>query len=231
MNGRILLDTNIVIALFASDAAVLKRLAGAEAVFVPSIVLGELYFGAHKSVHVEANLERIDAFASASTILACDEHTARIYGQIKYALRAKGRPIPEHDIWIASLGQQHHLTLATRDRHFEEIETLTYERWWIAILWRFKVFSKAGAAPVVVGLKDRLSDMAVSWTTLPTAGEERLPMLVFEKDADPAAVGYELRVYTVDEVTGEETDLGYCWNRIEKYLIDEPLSRRRKLLL
>jgi tRNA(fMet)-specific endonuclease VapC len=60
MNGRFLLDTNIVIALFAKEIAVQQRLSNADEVFVPSIVLGELYYGARKSVHVEANIKRIE---------------------------------------------------------------------------------------------------------------------------------------------------------------------------
>lgn len=44
MSGRFLLDTNVVIALFAGDAAVQQHLEQAEEVFVPGIVLGELYF-------------------------------------------------------------------------------------------------------------------------------------------------------------------------------------------
>jgi len=43
MNGRFLLDTNIVIALFADDDLVIEFLSDAPDVFIPSIVLGELY--------------------------------------------------------------------------------------------------------------------------------------------------------------------------------------------
>lgn len=49
MGGRFLLDTNIVIGLFAEDTLVTERLAQAEAVFIASITLGELYYGARKS--------------------------------------------------------------------------------------------------------------------------------------------------------------------------------------
>ncbi len=56
MNGRFLLDTNIVIALFGDDASVKKRLINAHEVFISSTVLGELYFGAHKSSNVKKNL-------------------------------------------------------------------------------------------------------------------------------------------------------------------------------
>ena len=81
--GRFLLDTNIVIALFANEAAVQQRLAEASEVFVPSIVLGELYYGAYKSTRVTENLARIDDFVASSTVLPCDTATARQYGDIK----------------------------------------------------------------------------------------------------------------------------------------------------
>ncbi|MBE7471528.1 MAG: VapC toxin family PIN domain ribonuclease [Anaerolineae bacterium] len=129
MSGRILLDTNIVIALFAGETAIQKRFAQAAAVFLPSIVLGELYFGAQKSGNVEANLMRIEEFAISSSVLTCDSETAKFYGAIKSALLAKGRPIPENDIWIAAIAQQHRLTLATRDAHFTQIEALNIETW------------------------------------------------------------------------------------------------------
>ena len=93
MSGKFLLDTNITIALFGKDSSVLDRLQEAESVFVPSIVLGELFFGAYKSTHVEENVERVNEFAIASAVISCDTATARHYGQIKSRLRTKGRPI------------------------------------------------------------------------------------------------------------------------------------------
>ena len=70
MSGRYLLDTNVIIALFAREQTVLDRLAAADAVFVPLVALGELYYGARKSGRVAQNLERIDEFAAATTLLA-----------------------------------------------------------------------------------------------------------------------------------------------------------------
>jgi len=42
MHGRYLLDTNIIIALFASEQEILKHLEKAEEVFLSSIAMGEL---------------------------------------------------------------------------------------------------------------------------------------------------------------------------------------------
>src|ERR1041385_5772774 len=47
--GRVLLDTNIIIQLFADDAGVRLGVAHADAVFVPVIALGELFYGARQS--------------------------------------------------------------------------------------------------------------------------------------------------------------------------------------
>ncbi|WP_080807854.1 PIN domain-containing protein [Halomicronema hongdechloris] len=60
MSGRFLLDTNIVIALLADEAIVKDNLAQVSEVFIPSIVIGELCYGARKSGRVEANLARVD---------------------------------------------------------------------------------------------------------------------------------------------------------------------------
>lgn len=129
MSGKFLLDTNIVIALWADDAAVKGHLATASEVFLPVITLGELYYGARKSAWSAPNIARINAFAGRNSILDCDLATAQHYGAIKDALRAKGRPIPENDLWIAALAIQYNLTLVTRDDQFNNIDGLTIVKW------------------------------------------------------------------------------------------------------
>jgi len=129
MSGRLLLDSNIVIAVFAEESAVLERVAAADEVFVPAIALGELYYGARKSTRTDQNIARIDEFAAAAAVLGCDAATAQQYGRIKNDLRAKGRPIPENDIWIAAVAVQHGLTVVSRDEHFGEVTGLPREVW------------------------------------------------------------------------------------------------------
>jgi tRNA(fMet)-specific endonuclease VapC len=127
--GRCLLDTNIIIALFAKDPHVHDQIAKAEEVFVPCIAIGELYFGACKSGKVQDNISRIDEFILNNTVLSCNSETARKYGDIKKRLRDKGQPIPENDIWIAAIAQQYSLILISSDVHFDVIENLKVERW------------------------------------------------------------------------------------------------------
>ena len=125
MNGSVLLDTNIVINFFRNDATTVKQVALIKKVFVPSIVMGELFFGAHKSANPQKHITQIEQFKPHITILSVDEKTAIFYGQIKNHLKQIGNPIPENDIWIAAITQQYQLPLMTKDRHFQIIPDIS----------------------------------------------------------------------------------------------------------
>ena len=77
MNGRYLLDTNIVIALLNGDPGVLVHLESASEVFVPAVALGELFFGAAKSARASENIDRVQEFAEGRAIITCDGNVAR----------------------------------------------------------------------------------------------------------------------------------------------------------
>jgi len=128
MNGRIL-DTNIVIAFFSNEQTVVDRITSLKDVIVPSIVIGELFYGAEKSDRKEQNISNLEAFIQTISVLPCDIITARLYGRIKAQLKAGGTPIPENDIWIAALALEYGLTLISRDKHFTNIEALSLESW------------------------------------------------------------------------------------------------------
>lgn len=129
MNGSYLLDTSIVIKIFAKDKEILKKVGQCSEVFIPTIVIGELYYGAYNSTKVKGNIKRIEQLTQTTSILDCNIETSREYGAIKKDLKSKGTPIPENDIWIAAIALQHDLPLAGRDQHFEYIDKLTYKRW------------------------------------------------------------------------------------------------------
>jgi len=106
MSGKYLLDTNIIIGLFASDQAIQARLEKVESIFIPSIAIGELHYGARKSSRVEENLSKINQLLTESVVLAIDGETGYWYGIVKDQLRRTGNPIPENDIWIAAIAMQ-----------------------------------------------------------------------------------------------------------------------------
>lgn len=129
MGGNYLLDTNAVIGLFRDDEGVASRIHDATSVTVSAITAGELFFGACRSDRPSQNFARIEEFLGSLAVLECTQETARVYGALKAALRAKGRPIPENDLWIASIARQHNLSVLTRDDHFLEIPDLPVETW------------------------------------------------------------------------------------------------------
>ncbi|MBM4167207.1 MAG: type II toxin-antitoxin system VapC family toxin [Ignavibacteria bacterium] len=129
MSGDYLVDTNIVIAYFNKDNIVGKRIDVANEIFIPCIVIGELYFGAIKSRNRIQNISIVDNFVSNKSIVNCDVDTAKEFGTIKHQLQSKGKPIPDNDIWIAAIAKQYKLTLVTRDEHFREVENLFIENW------------------------------------------------------------------------------------------------------
>ena len=129
MSGKYLLDTNVVIALFAGEPWVRRQLETASEIFLPAIVIGELYYGACASDRKAANLQRIEDLLQLTDVLTCDARTARQYGDVRNDLRKKGHPIPENDVWIATIALQYGLMLVSRDAHFDEVGGLVREVW------------------------------------------------------------------------------------------------------
>jgi tRNA(fMet)-specific endonuclease VapC len=128
MAGDYLLDTNIVTAILNREPALLARTIAGK-ILVPSIVIGELYYGAENSARRDENRVRVDQYARSIVILNCDAVTGKHYGRIKAQLRAKGKMIPDNDIWIAALAIQSDLTVVTRDGHFQYVDGLRVEAW------------------------------------------------------------------------------------------------------
>ena len=129
MAGKYLLDSNVAISFLEKELAFEDVVAGSDELFLASIVVGELYYGAIASHRSEENLQRLEAFVTAIAMLSCDLDTAVVYGELKANLRSKGRPIPDNDLWIAAIAKQHGLTLVTRDKHFSELEGLDLKSW------------------------------------------------------------------------------------------------------
>lgn len=119
------IDTNIAIALlrgktqFLADANILI-----ENCVLPTIVAGELLFGARNSGRPVDNLIAYRSFILDLQPLPLDALAAEHYAEIRLALKQKGRPIPENDMWIAAICRAHDVPLLTFDQHFIEIPDL-----------------------------------------------------------------------------------------------------------
>jgi len=71
----------------------------------------------------------VDKFLQIATLLYPDNATAEIYAKAAVELEAKGRVVPENDIWIAAVALECDMPLATRDAHFQHVDGLTVIQW------------------------------------------------------------------------------------------------------
>jgi len=124
--GRLVLDTSAYARLRVGDGRVLDRLADADVVLMPSVVLGELEGGFRLGRRPEANRAVLAEFLD-EPFVAVAPVTADValrYGEIFARLRRAGTPIPTNDVWIAATTLDRGAHLLTFDRDFEHVERL-----------------------------------------------------------------------------------------------------------
>ena len=130
MAVKILLDANayrLVAEGHPQASAFVQR---AEEVYLSVIVLGELLYGFRWGTRFEANMDRLQTFlrAPGTSVVTVGQATAERYGEIAAALRAKGRPIPTNDIWIAAHAMATGSDLVSADAHFQHVDGLAWNR-------------------------------------------------------------------------------------------------------
>lgn len=120
---RLCLDTSAYSNFRRGESQVVEHVDRAEWVGVPSIVIGELRAGFLIGSRTDENIGELEEFLSHSAveIVPVDENVAQIYGEIFADLRARGRPLPTNDIWIAASAVRAGATLLTFDMHFREV--------------------------------------------------------------------------------------------------------------
>lgn len=127
---RILIDTNCYSEIDEGDQETINRVQAATEVWVPLIVLGELFAGFELGSQKERNEKQLEDFLSQPSVgvIHPDDQTARHYGRVFQLLRRQGTPIPTNDIWIAALALQHQLVLDSADKHFAYVPGLLLVR-------------------------------------------------------------------------------------------------------
>ena len=126
-----LLDTDTCISLLKGDAAVVAAWRSCEdQCALPSMVVGELYYGAFKSTVREEELNRVSMFVDIFPEIQPSKRSMRRFGEIKANLELKGTRLADADIIIASTAIEEGFTLITGNvRHYSRIEGLTIENW------------------------------------------------------------------------------------------------------
>lgn len=124
-----ILDTNALSAWADGDEALRPVLASAIKLVVPVIVLGEFDFGIRQSRHYRRYVEWLANSLRNSEVAVIDEETAKVYGEIRLALKKAGTPIPVNDAWIAASALQWGLPILSRDTHFDSVACVSRVAW------------------------------------------------------------------------------------------------------
>ena len=123
---RIAIDTNVYTAFKCDDQAVIEAFRNCDLIGVDITVVAELFSGFILGGKEKKNREELEEFLNSPRVelLPHDLETAEYYALIVRRLKAKGRPIPTNDIWIAASAMKHGLALYSFDTHFQDIEGL-----------------------------------------------------------------------------------------------------------
>lgn len=116
-----ILDTNALSAWAEGRPAVEASLRSADRLVVPSIVLGEYYFGIRQSRHRNRYQDWLRRYLPLAEIATVTHATADAYAAIRLELKGSGNPLPSNDVWIAALARQHVLPVLSNDAHFDAV--------------------------------------------------------------------------------------------------------------
>ena len=117
-----ILDTNALSAWAEGRPAVESPLRVADRLIVPSVVLGEYWFGIRQSRHRTRYEEWLARYLPLTEIAIVTSATADAYADIRLELKRRGTPVPPNDVWIAALARQHGLAVLSNDGHFDMVD-------------------------------------------------------------------------------------------------------------
>jgi tRNA(fMet)-specific endonuclease VapC len=128
-----LLDTNACIDyLTARHPKLVARVQASspEQLFLSSIVVAELRYGADHSARRRTNHARIDALIDELEALDFDLEAASAYGKVRAQLETRGTRIGPNDMLIAAHALSRGLTVVTDDTaEFRSVKGLEVENW------------------------------------------------------------------------------------------------------
>jgi predicted nucleic acid-binding protein len=124
---KLVLDTNIYCDYAEGLPDVVDAIATyGQSILIPSVVLGELFFGFMKGSRQQFNEKKLRQVVNRLKIEIIDVNTdvARKYAMIYLSLQKRGMKIPINDVWIAACCMEVGGTLLTRDKHFELLDQI-----------------------------------------------------------------------------------------------------------
>ena len=106
----------------------MRLVRGSEEVLLPIVVIGELLYGFRNGSRLERNTGELQEFLENPfvSVPPTTLTTADRYARVAARLRAKGRPIPSNDIWIAAHAMETGADLISYDGHFDHVDGLAW---------------------------------------------------------------------------------------------------------
>lgn len=130
---KYLVDTNVCVDfLNGRYPSVLEhwRRVSPDDLWVSSVAIAELRYGADKSRRASRNHKNLDRFLEEVQCAMFDIDAAREFGRIRSGLERRGTPIGPYDTMIAAHALSLGCVLVTdNQREFERIEGLKLENW------------------------------------------------------------------------------------------------------
>ena len=118
MGRRLILDTNVLIAIERSDPEVLRELSPSDELAIAAVVRAELFTGielAESSSLRESRMATVLAALSNVTILDYTEATANHHAKLLAHTKQTGRPRGNHDLIIAAHAAETKREVFSRD--------------------------------------------------------------------------------------------------------------------
>ena len=127
---KILLDSNAYSEFMRGNNRVREIVHGAEEILMSAVVVGEQLFGFRQGQRFEQNVIELRSFLERPYVsfVPVGPVTADRYSRIMTALKAKGRPIPTNDVWIAAHAMETGADLVSADRHFGYVDQIVWVR-------------------------------------------------------------------------------------------------------
>jgi tRNA(fMet)-specific endonuclease VapC len=133
MNESYLLDTDIIIYWLKNTfPRINEKIEKLEArcLFISSITIAELFFGAYNSSKPKNNLKLINELNSEINVINFDTKSGNQFGKIKADLKTKGKILNDSDLFIAATAISNDLILVTNnEKHFQRIGNLKVQNW------------------------------------------------------------------------------------------------------
>ncbi|MCY3863343.1 MAG: type II toxin-antitoxin system VapC family toxin [bacterium] len=125
---RVLLDTNAYSLLMRGHEQVAEIVRAAEELLFSAVVVGELLYGFRRGSRFAQNAADLRSVLNSpySTFVDVNSVTADRYSRIAATLRAKGRPLPTNDVWIAAQAMETGADLVSGDSHFEHVDGIVW---------------------------------------------------------------------------------------------------------